>query len=169
MLLARRQNLGLLGDLLQPAQHDAVARNKVVHHVLDVGFGAELLHQRRQLAEVVARDAGEEVVHCLELQAAVDEVEPFRAGDVHGGAQLLLCEGLAGSEVGGAGAPVREGDLDVQGHGDEVAGQDENGARGPGRDVAPEEDVEVEEEVGADAGDFGRASPPHLALGAGAR
>jgi hypothetical protein len=78
VLLARGQNLGLLGDLLQPAQHDAVARHKVVHHVLDVGFGAEFLDQRRQLAEVVARDAGEQVVHCLELQAAVDEVQPFR-------------------------------------------------------------------------------------------
>ena len=78
VLLARRQNLGLLGDLLQPAQHDAVARHKVVHHVLDIGLGAEFLDQRGKLAEVVAGDAGEQVVHCLELQAAVDEVQPFR-------------------------------------------------------------------------------------------
>jgi hypothetical protein len=70
--------------------------------------------------------------------------------------------------VRGTGAPVGECDLDVQGHGDQVAGQDEDGARGPGGDVAPEQHVEVEEEVGADASDFGRASPPHLALGAGA-
>jgi len=49
-----------------------------------------------------------------------------------------------------------------------VAGEDEDGARGPGGDVAPEEHVEVEKEVGADAEDFGGARPPHLALGAGA-
>jgi hypothetical protein len=80
-----------------------------------------------------------------------------------------LRERLAWPEIGGAGAPVGEGDLHVQRHGDQVAGEQEDGARGPSGDVAPEQDVEVEEEVDADAEDFGRASPPHLALGTGAR
>lgn len=168
VLLTRRHHLRLLGDFLQPAQHDAVARREAVDHVLDLRLRAELLHERLQPAEVVARHAREEVVHRLELQAAVDEIEPLRAGDVHGRAELALREGLAGAEVGGAGAPVREGDLHVQGHGDQVAGEDEDGAGGPGGDVAPKEHVEVEEEVGADAEDFGGARPPHLALGAGA-
>lgn len=169
MLLARRHNLSLLSNLLQSAQHHAIARREAMDHVLDLCLGAELPHKLLQLAQIVARDAREEVVHGLELQAAVDEVEPLRAGDVHGRAELALREGLAGPEVGGAVAPVREGDLYVQGHSDQVAGEEEDGARGPGGDVAPEQDVEIEEEVDADADDFGGARPPHGALVAGAR
>jgi len=168
VLLTRRHHLRLLSNFLQPAQHDAVASSKSMDHVLDLSLGAELLHERLQPAKVVARYTREQVVHGLELQAAVDEVEPLRAGDVHGCAELALRERLAGAEVGGAGAPVGKGDLHVERHGDQVAGEDEDGAGGPGGDVAPEEDVEVEEEVGADADDFGGARPPHLALGAGA-
>ena len=118
VLLTRRHDLGLLRDLLQPAQHDAVAGRKAVDHVLDLRLGAEILHERLQLAQVVSGHAREEVVHGLELQAAVDEVEPLRAGDVHSCAKLALREGLAGAEVGGAGAPVGKGDLHVQRHGD---------------------------------------------------
>ena len=118
VLLTRRHHLRLLGDLLQSTQNDAVASRKPVDHVLDLRLGAELLHERLQPAEVVAGHAREEVVHGLELQAAVDEVEPLRAGDVHGGAELTLSERLARAEIRGAGAPVGEGDLHVQGHGD---------------------------------------------------
>ena len=169
MLLTRRHHLRLLSNLLQSAQHNAITRRKPVNHVLDLRLGAELLHESLQPAEVVARHAREQVVHGLELQAAMDEIEPLRTGDIHGSAELTLRKGLAGAEVGGACAPVREGDLHVQGHGDQVTGEDEDGAGGPGRDVTPEEHVEVEEEVGADAEDFSGARPPHLALGAGAR
>lgn len=168
MLLTRRHHLRLLSNFLQPAQHNSIARRKPVDHVLDLGLFAEILHERLQSAEVVAGNAREQVVDSLELQAAVDEIEPLRAGDVHGCAQLALSERLAGAEVGGAGAPVGEGDLHVQRHGDQVAGEDEDGAGSPGGNVAPEEDVEVEEEVGADAEDFGGARPPHFALGDGA-
>ena len=59
-------------------------------------------------------------MHSLELQAAVDEVEPCGARHVHGGAELALREGFGVAEVGGRHGPVREGDLDVQGHGYDV-------------------------------------------------
>ena len=118
VLLTRRHHLRLLRDFLQSAQHDAVASRETVDHVLDLRLGAELLHERLQPAEIVTRYAREEVVHGLELQAAVDEVEPLRAGDVHRCAELALRERLAGAEIRGAGAPVGEGDLHVQGHGD---------------------------------------------------
>lgn len=166
--LTLRQDLRLARDLLQFTQHHTVALDKAVDQIADLGLGAEVLHECLQAAEIVARDAREEVVDGLELQAAVDEVEPGGAGDVHGGAELALGEGLGGAEVGGGGAPVGEGDLDVQGHGDEVGGQEEEGARVPGGDGAVEEDVEVEEAVGGDAEEFGGARPGGFAGGAGA-
>jgi hypothetical protein len=74
MLLARSHHLSLLSDLLQSAQHNAVARRETVDHVLDLRLFAELLHKSLQFAQIVARDAREQVVYCLELQAAVDEI-----------------------------------------------------------------------------------------------
>ncbi len=61
---------------------------------------------------------------------------------------------------------MREGDLYVKGHGDQVAGQEENGPCLPGRNGAPEDDIEVQEDVGADASDLDVPRPPCLALGA---
>ncbi len=60
------------------------------------------------------------MMHGLELQATVNEVEPGRAGDIHGGAELLLREGFGIAEVGSRHCEVGEGDLDVQRHGDDV-------------------------------------------------
>lgn len=81
------------------------------------------------------------MVHSLELQAAMHKVEPGRARDVHGGAQLALGEGLGVAEVGRRHAPMGEGDLDVQWHGDDVRDEDEGDAEGPGGDAAPQETV----------------------------
>jgi hypothetical protein len=167
MLLTSRHDLSLLSDLLQSAQHNSIASCKAVDHVLDLRLGAELLDQCLQIAEIVARYAWEQVVHGLELQAAVNEVEPCRARDVHCCAQLALGERLSWAQVGGAGAPVGERNLHVQRHRDEVACDEEDGTGGPGRNVAPEQHVEVKEEITADGGDFGRARPPHCALSAG--
>lgn len=110
------------------------------------------------------RDARVQVVDGLELEAAVEEVEPGRAVDVHGGAQHLLREGLGDAHVRGAHGEVGEGDLDVQRGGDGVADEDEGDAVPGARDglvhyqVAvprPEEDLADELEV---------AEPPGLAF-----
>jgi hypothetical protein len=167
MLLTSRHNLSLLSDLLQSAQHNSIASCKAVDHVLDLGLGAELLDQCLQIAEIVARYAWEQVVHGLELQAAVNEVEPCRARNVHCCAQLALRERLSWAQVGGASAPVGERNLHVQRHRDEVACYEEDCAGGPGGNVAPEQHIEVKEEIAAYGGDFGRARPPHSALSAG--
>jgi hypothetical protein len=74
MLLTRSHHLSLLSNLLQSAQHNTITRRKPVDHVLDLRLFAELLHESLQFAQIVARDAREQVVHCLELQAAVDEI-----------------------------------------------------------------------------------------------
>ncbi len=89
----------------------------------------------------------------------MDEVQPRRAGDVHGGAQLFLREGLGVAEVGGGHGEVGEGDLHVQGHGDDVRDQDEGDAEGPGRDGAPEQEVAEDEPVAEHEGYFGRSRP----------
>lgn len=95
----------------------------------------------------------------LELQAAVDEIQPLGAVDVHGGAQLALGEGLRFAEVGGRGGPVGEGDLRVQGHGDDVGDEDEPYAEAPGGDGAPEEEVAEEVPVAEHESDLGGARP----------
>lgn len=58
--------------------------------VFDADVGAELSHQDLQIPQIVSRDAGEQVVDRLELQTAVEEIQPGGTVDVHGGAELVL-------------------------------------------------------------------------------
>lgn len=81
-------------------------------------------------------DARKQVVDGLELEAAVQEVEPGGTVDVHGGAEHFLGEGLVRAEVGGAHGEVREGDLDVQRGGGHVGDEDEEEAGRGRRDAA---------------------------------
>jgi len=98
-------------------------------------------------------------MHGLKLQPAVQPVEPSGTVDVHCGAELALGKGLCGAEVGGRHAPVGEGDLDVQEHGDAVGYEDESYSRGPGREGEPDEAVAEEEPVGEHCEDFDWARP----------
>ena len=100
------------------------------------------------------------MVDGLELQAAVEEVQPGGAVDVHGSAQHFLREGLVDAEVGGAHGEVRERNLHMQYGGDHVADEDEGNARAGGG-KAPVEDAVAEPcpEEGL-AGDFEPAVPP---------
>ncbi|KAH6616903.1 hypothetical protein C7974DRAFT_402636 [Boeremia exigua] len=72
--------------------------------------------------------AWEQMVDGLELQAPIELVEPLWALDVDGRAELVLREGLRGSEVRRWHAPVRERELHVQEHGDHVRGEHESDA-----------------------------------------
>ncbi len=98
-------------------------------------------------------------MHGLELEPAVHEIEVGGAVDVHGGAQLALRKGLGVAEVGGRHAPVREGDLDVQGHGDDVRHEHKGNAQGPGGDAAPEQAIPKKEPVAAHKSNLHRPSP----------
>lgn len=160
ILLTLDQQANLLAHLVQMPKYLLVPVGERQDGVRDARLVAELPHERLHLAQVVPGHAGEEVVDGLELQAAVHKVHPGGAVDVHGGPELALGEGLALAQVGGGHAPVGEGDLDVQRHGDDVADEDEDDAGGPGRDVAPAEDVAEEEPVAGHEGDLGRADPP---------
>ena len=120
VFLALDHHLHLLAYLTQAPKHVLVPVHESQDLVLNTRVPAEFPHKRLQPPEVVPRHPREQVMHGLELQAAVDEVEPGGAIDVHGGAQLALGEGLGVAEVGGGHAPVGEGNLDVQGHGDDM-------------------------------------------------
>ena len=106
-------------------------------------------------------------MHDLELQAAVDEVEPGGAVHVHGGAKLSLREGLVLTQVRGGHAPVGQGDLDVQGHGGDVRHQHKGDAASPSGQGAPEEAVAEQEPVAAHEDNLGGSNPPRLATGEG--
>ena len=95
----------------------------------------------------------------LELQTAVEPIHPLGAIDVHGCAELVLGEGLGGAEVGRRHAPVRKRDLHVENDGDDVRGEDEGDAVGPGGESAPDEQVAEEVPVAAHEGDFDGTSP----------
>ena len=109
-------------------------------------------------------------MHGLELQPAVDEIEPGRAVDVHGGAQLALREGFGVAEIGRRHAPVRERDLHVQRHRDHVGDEDEGDAERPRRDAAPQHAVAEQHPVATHARDLDGAGPGRGAeVGAAAR
>jgi hypothetical protein len=128
VFLARHHDLDLLRDIAQPTQDHPIPIAEPEDRVFDPDVLAEVLDGRLHAAQVVARDAREEVVHGLELEAAVYEVELSGAVDVHGGAELLLGERLGGAEVRGGHAEVGERDLNVQRHGDDVRDQHEGDA-----------------------------------------
>lgn len=92
VFLAHGQDLHLLGDLSQSTQDDLVALDEVEDRVPNSDPLAEVPHQKLCLAQVMAGKTGEQVMDGLELQPAVDEVQPSRAVDVHGGSQLFLGE-----------------------------------------------------------------------------
>lgn len=109
------------------------------------------------------------MVHGLELQTTVDEVEPSRAVHVHGSTQLTLRKRLFLAQVRCRHAPVRQGDLNVQRHRNDVRYQYECNAERPCRQRAPEEDIAKQEPVAGHEADFSRTNPPRLAAPEGGR
>ena len=104
------------------------------------------------------------MVHGLELESAVEEVEPGGTLDVHRCAEHALWEGFGYAEVGSAHGEVGEGDLDVHGHGNGVAEEDEEDAGAGGGDGFVDGQVAEpvpEEEL---AGHLEVAVPPRGAL-----
>lgn len=141
VLLAGEEVSNLLADLVEAAEDLLVAVGEAENRVGDTGLPAELADVDLGLAEVVARQAREQVVDGLELEAAVDEVEPGRAVDVHGGAELALRERLGLAELRRRHAPVAQRDLDVEWHRDDVRDQHEGHADRPRREGAPQQAV----------------------------
>lgn len=163
MQKTRIQVLDNVADLLQPRQHRLITVHKRQASILDAALLRKLPDQLLASAQIVPRDSRKQMMNGLELQTAVEPVQPLGAVNVHGCAELVLRERLGGSKVGSRHAPVRQGDLDVEDDGDDVGSQDESNAVVPGGQCAPDEQVAENVPVAAHEGNFSRASPPRSA------
>ena len=105
--LTSRQQPRLLRNLLQLPEHHPIPFRKPTAQVFDFRLCAESLDQRLQAAEIVPRHARKQMMHRLELQATVYEVQPCGAFNVHRSPQLLLRKRLRRAEIRRACAPVR--------------------------------------------------------------
>ena len=127
-LLALLQDSRLPSYIRQSSNDMLISIHEPVQRIRDPDIVAELLNQLLRLAEVMPGNAGVEVVNGLELKATVEEVQPLRAVNVHGGAQHALREGLVGPQVRGRHGEVGKRDLHVQRAGDGVRDHEENEA-----------------------------------------
>lgn len=131
ILLTLDHHLDHIANLLQPVENHLVPLHKPIAVIRHTRLLTKLAHKLLPPPQIMPRHAGEQVVNSLELQTAVDPIQPRGAVDVHGCAHLALGEGFGGTEVGGRHAPVGQGDLHVQDHGDQVRDEDEADADGP--------------------------------------
>jgi len=131
VFLAFDQHRHHLAQLLQPRKHNLVPFHKAIALVLDLRLFAELANQALRPAQIVSWYAGEQVMHGLELEAAVEPVKPGRTVDVHGSAKLALGKGLSGTQIRSRHAPMGKCDLHVEYDGHGVAQHHEANANGP--------------------------------------
>lgn len=130
-LSALLEHADLLRHVTEPADDFFVPVIERKDGVGNAGLFAELQDILLSAAQVVPRHARVEMVDSLELQTAVEEVQPGRTVDVHGGAQHLLGKGLVDSQVGRGHGEMRQCDLDMQGGSDNVGDQEECEAATP--------------------------------------
>lgn len=86
---------GLSTDLAQMGDDFFVAVDEPVQGIGHADIGAEILNEPLGASKIMAGHARVEVMDGLKLQAAMDEIEPRRAIDVHRGPEHLLRETLA--------------------------------------------------------------------------
>lgn len=116
ILLALQHHVHLIRHIGQPPEDLAIPIRKSVDRILNTRLLAELTDQGLHSPQVVTRNLREQVVYSLELQASVDEVQPFRAVDVHGSSQLALRERLSISKISRRHGPMGQSNLDMQRH-----------------------------------------------------
>jgi len=76
-----------------------IALLETIQCIRDANVFAEFHNKFLASAEVVPWNPWEQVMHGLELKTAVEEIEPFRAVDIHGSAQHALRERLGDAKV----------------------------------------------------------------------
>lgn len=91
----------LLRNLAQSADNLLVSIVEREYGIRNTSVTAKLENELLRTTEIVAGDTRVEMMDSLELQASVEKVEPCWAVDVHGGAEHLLRERFADSEVSG--------------------------------------------------------------------
>lgn len=158
--LTLRQNPRLPPHLPQPTHDLAIAAHKPKQRIRDADVETKRPDQALRPAQIVSRNARIQVVDGLELEAAVQEIQPRRAVDVHGGAEHFLGERLVHAQVRRAHREVAERDLHVQRRRHHVAGEDEGHPPAAAGDAAVDDAVAEpgpEEDL---AGNLEPAVPP---------
>lgn len=112
--LALREDSRLSRDIRQPSNDLLVTIYKPIQSIRYLDFVAEILDQLLRLAQIVPRNSWIQVVDRLELQPAMEEVEPLWTVNIHGSTQHLLRKGLMDAEISGAHREVRQSDLDMK-------------------------------------------------------
>lgn len=110
--------------------------NVTVPEGVSVVFDSMLLGERldvllHNVTEIVARNTGEKMVLCLELESTVEPIHPPRAVNVHSSVKLnlepmLLITSLESSAVVGVHGKVRKANLDVEDSTDGVGDKEED-------------------------------------------
>ncbi|RUP47562.1 hypothetical protein BC936DRAFT_145585 [Jimgerdemannia flammicorona] len=139
----------LIRHVLECLEHDPVPLGEGVDMVRESMFSAELLHIRLALSQIMPGNTRKQMVNNLELQAAVDEIHPLRAVDVHSSTELANDKWLVRPHVLHRHAKVRESDLDVERGGEAVGDQDKGEASLPVGEEGNEEWIPGEEECHA--------------------
>lgn len=90
--LTSSQNPGLFSNISQSTNDLLIPIIKPINRIRDPDLITKLLHQLLCLSQIMARHTRVQVVYRLELEAAVEEIEPLGARNVHGGAEHALGE-----------------------------------------------------------------------------
>lgn len=130
------ENADLLCDVAEFANHLFVTIVEGEDGIGDASVAAKVEHQALGPTQIVPRNAGVEMMDGLELKTTVEEVEPGRAVDIHGGAEHSLRERLVDSHIGGGHGEVRKRDLHVQRRGNHVRDEKEGKPAAPVRNRA---------------------------------
>ena len=115
------KNVHLVGHLFERRQYPSVALCKAVLVVFQTPFFGERHHKSiADFAEIVAGKTWEEVMRHLHVQTTVDKVEPARAVNVHGGADLAGSKAFVQSKIIARLGKMGKDNLNVQGRSDNV-------------------------------------------------
>lgn len=93
------QDPRLLGDISKSTNDFLVAFVKAQDSVRDIHILAKLLDELLRLAEVVARNAGKQMVDRLELESTMEKVQPDRTVHIHGRPEHLLGEAFKRAKI----------------------------------------------------------------------
>ena len=159
VFLALDHHIQLRSHLAQFAKDISIPSHEPKSLVSDPRLLAELHHFLLQAPQIMARHAREKVVHGLELQSSMYEIQPCGTIDVHGRAELMLRETFPLAEIARRHRPMGEGDLHVQRHGDDVRDQHKHDAKRPGWYAPPYETVPEQKPVHGHEGDLSGTRP----------
>lgn len=159
VFLAFDHQLQLTGHFPQFAKNVFIPGHEAYSLILDTCILAESDHQLLQASEIVTGYAGEQVVDGLELQTPMDEIQPRRTFDIHGCSELMLGEALRFANIARRHRPMRQSDLHVQRHRNDMRDQYKHYTQRPGGNTPPDETIAEKKPIHAHEADLCRTCP----------